>query len=150
MRKRSSSRIVGNREMRRLSTVEYSTLAEFRLALRNFLKISEDLARACGLTPQQHQALLAIKGFGAKNQLSIGQLADCLLIRHNSAVGLVDRLAKRHLIRRISTNMDRRRIQIVLTKRAEYVLERLTRAHHTELLQVGPQIAILLKRLRRG
>jgi len=149
MAKRLSTRMTISGAMRRVSDAEYATLAEFRSALRHFLKVSEDLARTCGLTPQQHQALLAIKGFRAADHPSISQLADRLHIRHNSAVGLVDRLAKGRLVRRMSTNMDHRRIQIVLTRRAEDVLEQLTRAHRAELLQVGPQIAALLRRLGR-
>lgn len=146
---RLSGRIATGEAVRSVSDAEYATLAEFRSALRRFLRVSEELARACGLTPQQHQALLAIKGFPAGEQPSISQLADRLHIRHNSAVGLVDRLAKRRLVRRIPTDMDHRRIQIVLTGRAEDVLEQLTRAHRAELLQVGPQITALLRRLRR-
>jgi len=149
MAKRLSNRIAISGAMRRVSDAEYTTLAEFRSTLRHFLKVSEVLARTCGLTPQQHQALLAIKGFRAADHPSISQLADSLHIRHNSAVGLVDRLAKRRLVRRMSSDKDHRRIQIVLTRRAEDVLEQLTRAHRVELLQVGPQIAALLRRLGR-
>jgi len=132
--------------MRPVSDAEYAALAEFRSALRRFLRVSEELARACGLTPQQHQTLLAIKGFPATEHPSISQLAERLHIHHNSSVGLVDRLAKRRLLRRISTDTDRRCVQVLLTRRGEDVLEKLTRAHRTEFRQIGTQIAALLQR----
>ncbi|HEY5347214.1 MAG TPA: helix-turn-helix domain-containing protein, partial [Rhizomicrobium sp.] len=68
---------------------DYRLLAEFRHLMRQFLAFSESAATKAGLAPQRHQALLAIKGFGGA--LTIGELAERLSIRPNSAVGLVDR-----------------------------------------------------------
>ena len=65
---------------------EYQALASLRYSLRQFLHFSEQAAGEAGLTPQQHQALLAIKGFGGA-QLTIGELAERLQLRHHSAVG---------------------------------------------------------------
>jgi hypothetical protein len=45
-----------------LADEDYTALADFRHALRQFLAFSEQAATTCGLTPQQHQALLAIAG----------------------------------------------------------------------------------------
>ncbi|MEO6753630.1 MAG: helix-turn-helix domain-containing protein, partial [Chthoniobacteraceae bacterium] len=77
---------------KRLSKSQYEVLAAFRFALRRFLRFSEDAATAAGITPQQHQALLAIKGFPARDRVTVGELAERLQIRHHSAVGLIDRL----------------------------------------------------------
>jgi DNA-binding MarR family transcriptional regulator len=73
---------------------DYEALAAFRHALRRFVAFSAEAARAAGLTPQQHQALLAIKGAPGRESLTVGEIAAHLLIRPNSAVELVDRLAE--------------------------------------------------------
>src|SRR4029078_13176976 len=75
-----------------LTSADYEALAEFRYALRKCLAFSEEAPLAMGLTPQQHQALLAIKGAPETDALSIKQIAERLLVRHHTAGGLVDRL----------------------------------------------------------
>ena len=77
----------------RLSKAEYELLAACRYALRQFVRFSEESARAMRIEPQQHQALLAIKGFPGRDKVTIGELAERLQIRHHSAVGLAGRLA---------------------------------------------------------
>ena len=71
---------------------DYEALAAFRHALREFLDFSQEAARRAGLTPQQHQALLAIKGYPGREVVTVSELAERLLLRHHSAVGLLDRL----------------------------------------------------------
>src|SRR5580658_4553073 len=83
---------------RQLNKAQYETLAEFRYALRQFIHFSEEAAQAAGITPQRHQALLAIKGFPGRDSVTVGELAEQLQIAHHSAVGLVDRLAAQKLI----------------------------------------------------
>src|SRR5579864_1445213 len=80
---------------------DYTALAQFRLQVRTFLAFSETAAQRAGLTPQQHQALLAIKGFAGKDAASIGDVARFLLIRHHTAVELVDRISKLGLVKRV-------------------------------------------------
>jgi DNA-binding MarR family transcriptional regulator len=122
----------------------YEVLAALRLALRRFLGFSEKAARGAGLTPQQHQALLAIKGFPGRDYVSIGELAESLQLRHHSAVGLVDRLSGRKLLRRGRSQIDRRRVEVRLTVRGEKVLERLSAVHLRELRQLGPELHKLI------
>lgn len=121
-----------------------------RHALRTFLNFSENAARGSGLTPQQHQALLAIKGFPSRDYASIAELAGRLQIRHHSAVGLVDRLVRRGLIRRQSSAEDGRRVELHLTVRGEKVIERLSAIHLQELRQVGPALHRLLGEISRA
>lgn len=130
-----------------VSPADYRTLAEFRATLRRFLRISEELAHGVGLTPQQHQALLAIKGFAGDELPTMTDLASRLQVRHNSVVGLVDRLVKRKLVRRMTAKEDRRRVRLQLTQSGERLLAQLTRAHRIELREIGPQITQLLARL---
>jgi DNA-binding MarR family transcriptional regulator len=131
----------------RLSKAEYETLASFRYALRQFLSFSGESARALGIEPQQHQALLAVKGFPGRDRITIGELAERLQIRHHSAVGMVDRLVAHDLLVREPDTADRRQVYIMLTQRGEAVLEQLTAAHKEELRRLGPEIYALLDRL---
>lgn len=128
-----------------LTKSNYELLAALRRALRIFQRFSRDAARGAGLTPQQHQALLAIKGFPGRDYASIGELAESLQLRHHSAVGLVDRLCRKQLARRTTSSADRRRVDVRLTPRGEACIERLSAAHLRELRQLGPGIRRLLE-----
>ncbi|MGK9235173.1 MarR family transcriptional regulator [Inquilinus limosus] len=130
-----------------LSKADYEALAAFRHALRRFLDFSGEAAKAAGLTPQQHQALLAIKGFPGRDRVTIGELAERLVQRHHSTVGLVDRLEALGLVRREADPADRRRALVALTDRAEEVLAGLSASHRAELRRLGPTLAALLERL---
>jgi DNA-binding MarR family transcriptional regulator len=101
-----------------------------------------------GVTPQQHQALLAIKGFPGRESVDVGDLAERLQHRHHSTVELVDRLVSLKLVVRKRSSADRRRVQVQLTERGERILDRLSSAHHEQLRRIGPQMSVLLKRLR--
>ena len=127
-----------------LSAADYRRLAEFRYLLRQFLAFSEEAARRAGLAPQQHQALLAVKGFGS---LSIRDLAEKLTIRHHSAVGLVDRLEEAKLLARRRDDVDRRKMLLELTPAAEHLLATLTAEHRKELKRLAPLLKPLLAQL---
>ncbi|HXH29123.1 MAG TPA: MarR family transcriptional regulator, partial [Candidatus Polarisedimenticolia bacterium] len=101
---------------------EHRLLASFRYSLRLFLRFSEEAARRCGLTPQQHQALLAVKGFPGRDRVTVSELAERLQVRHHSAVGLVDRLSARGLVARRSASEDRRRVYVEVTPRGSALL----------------------------
>jgi DNA-binding MarR family transcriptional regulator len=134
--------------MPKITKAEYEALAALRYRLRQFLHFSEEAAVAVGLTPQQHQALLAIKGFPSSEAVTVGDLAERLQIQHHSAVGLVDRLVKNKLIARETNPSDRRQVRLQLTARGEKLLENLSSTHRAQLRQIGPEIEALLKRLR--
>ncbi len=126
---------------------DYQTLAAFRYALRRFLSFSAAAARESGISAPQHQALLAIKGFPARGAISIGELAERLDLRHHSAVGLVDRLVRKRLVRRAPDPADHRRVHVRLTARGEALLERLSAVHRDELRRLGPELRRLLQKL---
>jgi len=132
-----------------VSDADYRTLAAFRAALRRFLRVSEDIAHGLGLTPQQHQAMLAIRGFPGSEHPTVGELAARLQVHHNSAVGLVTRLVKQGFARRHASREDRRRAHVSLTQKGHSLLDKLTEAHRIELRHVGPEIARLLTELTR-
>jgi DNA-binding MarR family transcriptional regulator len=126
---------------------DYATLAAFRLALRKFAAFSESEAKAAGLSPRQHQALLAIRGTVTADarDMSIGDLAAHLLIRHNSAVELVDRLVDAGFVRRQADPADARRVALALTPQAETLLSGLSAAHLRELKAMRPALVALLE-----
>jgi DNA-binding MarR family transcriptional regulator len=133
----------------RLTNRITSSLAEFRYRLRGFLKFSEHEAAKIGLNPQQHQALLAIKG-APRGHVTIGILAERLGIRHNSAVELIDRLITNGLAVRRPNPEDRREVLIHLTNRAERILAKLTLAHRDEVRKLAPLLRRLLEPFESG
>jgi DNA-binding MarR family transcriptional regulator len=129
-----------------LSPADYERLAQFRYLLRRFLIFSETAAEQGGLTAQQHQALLAIKGHRGPRPLTAGALAERLAIVPHSAVGLIDRLELKGLIHRGKVPEDRRRVLIELTATAEVLLRELTLAHRDELERLAPLLRSLLRK----
>jgi DNA-binding MarR family transcriptional regulator len=125
---------------RRITKKEYEKLAAFRFNLRQFLRFSEVAARSVGLTSQQHQALLSIKGFPDGEVITIGRLAEQLQVAHHTAVELVDRLTFQDLVWREASIVDRRQVHIKLTDRGEEVLEALTWVHREELRHLSKRL----------
>jgi DNA-binding MarR family transcriptional regulator len=131
---------------RELKPADYRLLAEFRRLLRQFLVFSEQQAAEVGLAPQQHQALLAIKGY-ERGAPTVGDLAERLAIRHNSAVGLVNRLVHAGYVTRRSDPADKRRVTLTLTGAGEAILRKLTAAHRAELRRLAPLLKPLVAQL---
>ena len=138
---------IAKTKTRRVTTKDYETLAAFRRELRRFLAFSEEAARSSGLTAQHHQGILAIKGHVGAGPMTVGELADHLIIRHHSAVELVDRLVKAGLVRRMDQADDRRRVGLVLTTKASGILAELSAIHLEELKQSRALLVNLLERL---
>jgi len=132
-----------------LTGKDYQALAQFRHALRLFLAFSEEAAVKAGLTPAQHQALLAIKGMPGAGGVSVGELAQWLGVRHHSCVGLVDRLEALELIRKRPDPVDKRRVFLKLTARAERKLAGLSAVHRDELRRRAGALGSLLAAIRQ-
>ncbi len=130
-----------------ISKTEYETLAEFRYALRHYLRFSKEAIETAGLTMQQHQALLAIIGYPGRERITIGELAERLQILHHSAVGLANRLEQQGLVERSQNHADRRQVLIGLTEKGMGVLESLASLHREELRQLGPQLCVMLEKI---
>ncbi len=127
-----------------ISKAELVRLAQFRATIRRFLRFSESRARAAGLTPQQHQMLLVIKGTPERDWATPGEIAGNLQINHNAAVGLVNRAEATGLVVRTPHPHDRRRVCVTLTVRGEAVLLALAAEHKQELQRLAPALAGLL------
>jgi DNA-binding MarR family transcriptional regulator len=133
----------------RLSHAEYNELATFRYQIRRFLHFSEQAALAEGVEPRQHQALLAIKAAGTEHGSTIGALAEQLMLRHQSTVGLVDRMEAGGFVLRRQNPDDGRQVLVTLTTKGEEVLRRLSLAHRDELGQRAPELVKALRPIMR-
>lgn len=124
-------------------------MAAFRYQLRRFLAFSSNEAKLAGLAPQQYQALLAIKGHAGSEQITVGELAEQLLIRRHTATELVNRMASANLVERVQGAGDNRRVEILMTPKADDILASLATTHLQELRVNGPMIAELVRRVQR-
>ena len=116
-----------------VSDAEYQMLARFRRALRSFLHFSEEAAKECGITPAQHQLMLAIRGADHGQAPTIGDVAGWMKLRHHSTVELVDRAEAAGLVKRTQDAEDQRRQRLVLTREGESKLASLSALHREEL-----------------
>jgi DNA-binding MarR family transcriptional regulator len=130
--------------------VDYAALARFRYELRKFLAFSKAAAKTVGLTPQQHQALLVVRGFSDHGPVSVGDLAEFLLIRPHTAVELVDRMTRLELLARVVDHSDGRRVLVKLTKEGERRLQKLSQANLNELRAIGPTLTRMLETFRNS
>jgi DNA-binding MarR family transcriptional regulator len=130
-----------------LSIEDYRVLSEFRHQIRRFLSFSSQVAREYGLEPRQHQLLLVVKGLPVDREPTIGELAERMQIRHNTAVELVDRLEERGLVVRRRGKADRRKVYVDLTDEGEAVLSELSLHHMDELKLIGPELVRTLDAL---
>ena len=108
---------------------ELSALANFRLALRKFLAFSEQAAADLGLTMQWYQALLVVKTYRGGDHISVGELAEQLMIKDHSAAELVSRLAHAKLVKRKTDPTDRRRSLVIMTPSGDRRLAQLAAVH---------------------
>lgn len=129
-----------------LDDKDYRTLAAVRAAIRGFAHFTEKVVQAAGLTPQQHQVLVALRA-AENGELSIGELADTLLLQPHSVSGLADRLQTVGLVERIRSEDDRRVVTLRLTVKARQLMTSLSRTHRDELLRIRPLLISLLSQL---
>ena len=114
-----------------------SELAQFRYALRRFLRFSESAARECGVTPQQHQLMLGVAGFTGRGYATVSELAEFLQEMNHSVVGLVYRAVQSGLVKRKRDSADRRVVVVQLTARGERILLQLSDLHRQEIESIG-------------
>ena len=129
---------------------DYRSLADFRSVLRRFLAVSDAAAHAAGLTSQRYQALLAIRVKKDDSAMSVGELADQLLVKPHSAAELVNRLESAGLVRRTADASDRRRVLLNLTEEGERRLSDLAQAQFRELESHREALLGLIDTLRKS
>ena len=132
---------------RGLSDADYRALAQFRRALRQFLAFSEDAARSAGLSPAQHQLMLAIRGAPGDGPPSLGEVADWLQLKLHSAGELVGRAEGNGLVVRSVDPTDHRRVLLTLSRAGEEKLAELSRMHRDELRRFRTDLDALIVHL---
>lgn len=130
----------------KLTDTDYIALAEFRFALRRFQVFSEIQAAEAGLTPQQHQALLAIRA-ARPDEVTVGYVAKRLIVKPHTASELVDRLEAQGFVRRIFSQADRRKAMLELTPEAVKILSDLSSVHRQEIRRLQPLLVEHLTQL---
>lgn len=129
-----------------LKDEDFRTLAAVRAAIRGFAHFTEKVVQGAGLTPQQHQVLVSLCA-AERGELSIGELASTLLLRHHSVSGLADRLEALGLVDRARSKGDRRVVVLRLTDKARELMGSLSRTHREELRRIRPLLISLLSQL---
>jgi DNA-binding MarR family transcriptional regulator len=133
-----------------LQAKEYAALGAFRYAMRQFLRFSKDLVAArARLTPEQYEALLAIKASQQPDGITVGEISERLQVRHHTAVSLLDKLEARKLVLRKRTDTDRRTVNVQLTKAGTALLSRLALVHYREIRRRAPEMIGALRRLQK-
>jgi len=116
-----------------LTKQDFEALAQFRFAIRRYLRFSEETVRDHGLAPQQYVLMLAIKGFPDRDWATVRELADRLQLRHHSVVELINRVQAQGLVERAAHPDDGRAVRVLLTAEGEALLGRLSALHRDEL-----------------
>jgi DNA-binding MarR family transcriptional regulator len=132
-----------------LDQADFEHLLELRTGLRRFLRWSEEQARAAGLTAAKHQLMLAIRGHPDPAGPTIGQLADYLVLRHHSAVGLVDRAVKDGLVKRNPAPDNKSVVRVTLTAAGAEKLDALAEVHLQEIAHLAPTMRTLWQQLEQ-
>jgi DNA-binding MarR family transcriptional regulator len=129
-----------------LDQSDFEHLLELRTGLRRFMRWSDQQAQAAGLTPAKHQLLLAVRGHPDPAGPTIGEIADHLVLRHHSAVGLIDRAVSDGLVKR---KRDRSRgvVRVTLTPAGIAKLDALAETHLQELAHLAPTMRTLWRAL---
>ena len=133
-----------------LSQADFEHLLRLRTELRQFLRWSEKQASAAGLTPSQHQLLLAIKGHSDPAGPTVGEIAEYLVLRHHSASELIDRAASAGLVRRRPDPHKASVVRVMATKTGSAKLDALAATHLRELAHLGPTVRTLWRELEQA
>jgi DNA-binding MarR family transcriptional regulator len=132
-----------------LDQADFEHLLELRTGLRRFLRWSEQQAQAAGLTPAKHQLLLAIRGHPDPEGPTIGEIAEYLVLRHHSAVGLVDRAVRDGLVKRAPDPSSRSVVRVTLTPAGVAKLDALAEVHLQEIAHLAPTMRALWREVER-
>jgi DNA-binding MarR family transcriptional regulator len=129
-------------ESESLSKEDFEALARFRFGIRRYLRFSEETVRQHGVTPQQYQLMLALKGFPGRDWAVVRELAERLQLRHHSVVELVNRAQRQGLVDRAPDPDDARAVRVILTEEGERVLGRLSALHRDELRRLDAVLVL--------
>jgi DNA-binding MarR family transcriptional regulator len=124
------------------SPSDIAQVADFRAALRAFLRKSERNARQSGLTPQRYLLLLMIKGARDGSERStVTELAERLQLAQSTVTELVRRAEETGLIRREPSASDGRVAYLQLTPEGDSRLMRAFTSNDQERQELRAAIA---------
>jgi DNA-binding MarR family transcriptional regulator len=133
-----------------LTQQDYYSMASLRYALRKFLRFSKHLASTrAKLTPEQYEALLALRVFADHEGLTVGQLSECVQVKHHTAVSLTDKLASRKLVTKRRKSSDRRYVYVKLTPAGIKLLKSLAAGHRREIRKHASGMIKALTQLKK-
>lgn len=125
-------------------------MASLRYILRKFLRFSKDaVGSKAKLTPEQYEALLALKVFSSDEGLTVGQLSERVQVKHHSTVSLTDKLATRKLVTKRRGTPDRRYVYVKLTPAGIELLKTLAAGHRREIRKHAAEMIKSLKQLKQ-
>jgi len=125
-----------------MTKADYERLAEFRYQLRRFLRFSEELTHGKGITTLQYLLMLQIRGFPGRDWATVGELSERLQAKHHGVVSLISRCEAAGLVRRSTSENDRRRVEVHLTPKGAACLEHLAQLHRDELAALKMQLSL--------
>jgi DNA-binding MarR family transcriptional regulator len=120
-----------------LSKEDLEAMSEFRYRLRRFLRFSEEVTHAAGVTPLQYQLMLQVRGFPGRSWATVGELAERLQAAPNGTAALVSRCESAGLVIRKPGEADRRQVQVHLTAKGDRCLLKLAALHKPEIESFG-------------
>jgi DNA-binding MarR family transcriptional regulator len=136
--------------MTTLQRQDYDALAAFRYGLRKFLRFSKKLLHtSVDLTPEQYEALLALKTCPSDEGLLVGQVSERLQVKPHTAVALTDKLVARGLVTKERAEQDRRQVYVKLTPSGQTLLEALAAVHRDEIRRHAPEMIEALRHLQK-
>jgi len=123
---------------------EVARVADFRAALRAFLRKAERNARKSGLTPQRYLLLLMIKGAAdGSEQSTVTELAERLQLAQSTVTELVHRAEETGLIDREQSDSDGRVTHLRLSAEGERRLMQAFTSNEQERQELRTAIARL-------
>jgi DNA-binding MarR family transcriptional regulator len=123
-----------------IDDARFAQLAALRAGIRRYLAWAEQRARDHGMTPAQVQLALAIRAHDDPAGPTLTELAETLLLRHHSVVGLVDRAEHHGLVERRRDRQHQTLVHVRLTAAGAERLETLSALHIDWLAEHGAEI----------
>lgn len=120
-----------------VTRADLEELSEFRYRLRRFLRFSEEVVHAAGVTPQQYMLMLHTRAFPDRNWATVGEIAERLQASSHGTVALVSRCESAGLVIRRKSAHDRRQVEVHLTPEGERCLMKLAALHKSEVQAFG-------------
>jgi DNA-binding MarR family transcriptional regulator len=130
-----------------LDWAKLADLAEFRYQLRRFVSFSEAACEAAGVSAQQYQLLQVVATVPPDKESSISYIAERMVVRHNTAVELVDRAENAGLVHRVADKNDHRRSLVEITSRGNDLLAELVPIHLAEVRTENGELLQSLQKL---